>query len=77
MPRVNLNVPPPDKLKAAFLERKNALNLSDEEIGVKLGLSHSTVNRLWKTPTTDWKLKNILVLAKILGVPKDTVRECI
>lgn len=78
MPRVKLAVPEVDKVKGLFLERQIALGYSEAKMAELSGYSLATYrNMIRHRRTSDWKLCDILKLAKALGISKDDIRVSI
>lgn len=76
MPKVKLNRPPADLIKALILERKNAYRLSDEEMAEKMGVSRGTYQRrIHRQSTADWPLGQITKLCRALDVPIEQLRD--
>ena len=46
---------------------RKKLNISQEELGVRLGVSRQAVSK-WETGTADPSTSNLLALAKLFGV---------
>lgn len=68
--------PPADKVKALILERKDALNLTNDDLGNLLGLGHHAMSRRMNMHTREW-LTEALVLCKTLGVPLEDFRQAV
>lgn len=68
--------PKPDKVKALILERMSALDLTYDDIGAMLGLTHGTICKRMKTNTREW-LSEALVLCYALEVPIEDFRAAI
>ena len=49
---------------------RKKLNISQEELGVRLGVSRQAVSK-WETGTADPSTSNLLALAKLFGVPAE------
>ncbi len=78
MPRVKLAVPEVDKVKGLFFERQKALGYSEAKMAALSGYSPATYRTMIRhRRTSEWKLCDILKLAKALGIPKDEIRAAI
>lgn len=68
--------PPQDKVKALILERKDALGLTNDDLGNMLGIKHKAMSRRMNMSTKEW-LTEALVLCKALGVPLEDFRQAV
>ena len=76
MPRVKLNRPPVDPIKALILERKNACQLGDDQMAGKMGVSRSTYQkRINHQHTNDWPHGQITRLCRALDIPIQELRD--
>ena len=54
---------------------RKKLNISQEELGARLGVSRQAVSK-WETGTADPSTSNLLALAKLFGVrPEELLQE--
>lgn len=78
MPRIRLNQPKRDYIKALILERKLAYGYTDVQLGKVVGVSRQTMSRLLKEKHTDeWELGQLKTMCRKLGISADELREAI
>lgn len=76
MPRIKLNRPPADPVKAIMLERKNAMSMTNEELAAKVGLSRNTMQKHFReVHTDDWPFGQVKRICRVLGIPIQELRD--
>lgn len=60
---------PVDKVKAIVLERMDALELTQEDVAVLIGVSSSTVSNWLRASASKWPFEKVLVFMKATNVP--------
>lgn len=75
MPRVKWckPVPPPKHIGGLFKRRKESLGLSNEELGVLVGLSAQSVSHHLHQGDEKWSLESIVTFARALRLEADEV----
>lgn len=82
MPKVNwatkFEQPKPkiDWLLAVMLERMKSLNITQREIGEKVGISTQTVNKLFSSSPWEWPSALRVEISHALGITDDIMKDC-
>ena len=84
MPRTKLEArvrqmkaPARDPIKALFLERMFAEDISQTAFAVSLGIHPNTFYRMMREHTNEWRWKHIMSACVLLGISKEELAEAI
>jgi len=73
MPKVKLNRPQIDEVKALILERQRAYKLTNTQMASYIGKSERTYQRMIQSGTNSWTVGDLFKLTRCIDIPKEMV----